>query len=971
MVRLGRVRVEVGAAIKPCGACVAAARGRLLLIAAATLFFASMAPQSRAENARFDLIGPKIDVRVTRAGVTLPIAAVPNLQPGDRLWLHPDLPATQSVHYLMILAFLRGTTNPPPDSWFVRIETWDKKVRAEGAEVIVPAEAQQAVLFLAPVTGGDFSTLRSAVQGRPGIFVRASQDLAAAGFEQARIETYIDSMRQLTPDQTADPKRLQEHSNLIAATLALKPNAECAKLAPDQQYTCLTQAGNQTLLDDGHGQSIVDALTGGMGAGLINQASTTALAGGGVYSAYVGAIVDVVHIMGSLHTAQYQYIPAIASPVQQSLNLRLNTPPSFHNPKSVIVIGLPSIQKTTPPPLRASDPKQVACLQKPGVVLPVEGAPLVFSTGFAHDLVLHLNYPAEAKTDAKAGTAETRDIPLSADAFRGGLVLAKIPKRHALSMPAASATTDAAQSSSATASSTPTPTDQQDASSVGDAVLATAELTGTVRGFWGFDAFSGPTMPLEETPGKDWKLAGDDPVIAGRNQHIVIGSSGTACIQSITLEPAPADKAKQTWKEADKPNQVDVMLDVPAHDAGAMHLAILQFGETKPATVSLVSYSPPAKLDALSFHAGDTTALLTGTSLDQVRTVELGGVTFKPSQQGTNPVAQADGKAELRLSLVPGAKFRKTAVGDSMTAKISLSDGRTLPLAVTIAAPRPSVALISKADVPPQSTPTSTFDIRLASQDDLPVSDTLMFSLKSARPFPRAGKIEVASEDDSLHATFSLSDPNPSLILESPETLLANLQPLKAFGPSAFGPIRARAVAPDGSTGDWLPLVTLVRLPTLTRLSCPVITAAAVVPATHSRAAKLAGATAATAAAAVPVAAVADQPAAVAPAPDAATGAVPVSVAASPSTQSAPTGEASTTAATSAPQAATCTLFGNSLYFIDSIATDEAFTNPTRVPEGFVGSSIDVQPPTGAAYYLRLRDDPATIDTVTLPAGPL
>src|ERR1019366_3203465 len=224
-----------------------------------------------------------------------------------------------------------GTTNPPPDNWFTRIEPWDKKVRQEGVEVTVPEEARQAVLFLAPVTGGDFSTLRSAVQGRPGIFVRASQDLAAAGFEQARIEKYIASMRQLSPTEAADPKLLQEHSNLIAATLALKPNGDCVKLAPDQQYTCLTQSGNQTLLDDGHGQSIIDALTGGASAGLISTASATQLAGAGVYSAYVGTVVDLVHIMGSLHTARYQYIPAIAFPEQQSLNLRLNTPPSFHN----------------------------------------------------------------------------------------------------------------------------------------------------------------------------------------------------------------------------------------------------------------------------------------------------------------------------------------------------------------------------------------------------------------------------------------------------------------------------------------------------------------------------------------------------------------------------------------------------------------------------------------------------------------
>src|SRR5579875_4137614 len=118
-----------------------------------------------AVDARFDLIGPRINIRVTRNGVTLPIAEVPNLQPGDRIWLHPDLPPTQSVKYLLICAFLRGTTNPPPENWFIRINTWDKKVREEGVFITVPDEAQQAVLFLAPETGGDFSTLRSAVQG--------------------------------------------------------------------------------------------------------------------------------------------------------------------------------------------------------------------------------------------------------------------------------------------------------------------------------------------------------------------------------------------------------------------------------------------------------------------------------------------------------------------------------------------------------------------------------------------------------------------------------------------------------------------------------------------------------------------------------------------------------------------------------------------------------------------------------------
>jgi hypothetical protein len=403
-------------------------------------------------------------------------------------------------------------------------------------------------------------------------------------------------------------------------------------------------------------------------------------------------------------------------------------------------------------------------------------------------------------------------------------------------------------------------------------------------------------------------------VIAGKSQHILIGSTGTACVESIALEPAVANQDKLPWKTADKPNEIDATLDVPAHDVASLHLAIRQYGEAKPAVVGLVSYSPPAKLAGLSFHAGDTTAVLMGTGLEQVRKVELGGVTFKPVELGSDTLTGS--KAELNLAMETDAKSSRLVAGTSIAGHVALNDGRVLPLSVTVEAARPNMSLISKADVLPADATATGFNIRIPTENDMPTNDRLVFSLKSVRPFPRGGKLEVGSADDSLHATLSLADTNSSLILESPDTLMATLEPLKEFGPSAFGPVRTRAVAPDGTPGDWLPLVTLVRLPEFTRLSCPV--------------------------------AASSDTASAAPA----------------------TGATDATAATP-PPAATCKLSGTGLYFIDSIATDEAFTSPTHVPEGFVGLSITVPPPTGAVYYLRLRDDPATVDTVSLPAGPL
>jgi hypothetical protein len=760
-----------------------------------------------ADPARFDLAGPKVDVHVTRNGRTLPIAQVPNLLPGDKIWLHPDLPPTQSVHYLLVAAFLRGTTNPPPDNWFTEIQTWNKNVRKEGVTITVPAEAQQVILFLAPETGGDFSTLRSAVRGRPGVFVRASQDLTEAGFEQARIETYLANIRLVPPD---DPKALAEHSDFLARTLNLKPNTDCFKKPVDAQANCLTQAGSQSLLDDGHGKTVAEAISNGSSTDFINQATYTSMAGAGLYSAYVGAVVDLVRIMSGLHTAKYQYIPAIAFPNGEALNLRLNTPPSFHDPKSVIVIGLPAIQAAVPPPLRPADPKVVTCLLKPSIVLPVEGAPLVFSTAFAHDLVLHLD-------TAGKGT----EVPLIPDAFQGGLVLAHPPARRPL--PLESVSTSASNETKEEAKSDEAKPATTAAAEKTPNKIAPAEATtvsGTVTGFWGFDPFSGPTLRLQDTPGKDWKLVSTDPLIAGTDQHVLLSATGTACLETVKLDPGPnsafGGAKEQTFKPApDKPNTVDVALSLPPHDPGTLHLAVQQYSVPKPDTVSLTDYSEPAKLDSLTYHAGDTTAQLAGSRLDQVQKLVLNNHTFTPAPANSD-FPSASSQTTLRLTLPDNAPTPELHPSEHLTAQVSLKDGRTLTLPVTVSPSRPAVTLLSKSINQFQSEATP---IHLAAQDDLPADQQLTFSLKSSQPFPRNAAIEIANADESLRTSLSVA--SGSLILQNHNTLLATLDPLKAFGTSAFGPLRLRPVMPDGTAGDWLPLVTLVRLPTLKDLHCP------------------------------------------------------------------------------------------------------------------------------------------------------
>jgi len=866
-------------------------RKSILASLAALLFCSSVA---FADPARFDLAGPKIEVRVTRDGVTLPIAEVPNLKPGDKLWLHPDFPPTQSVKYLLVAAFLRGTTNPPPDSWFTRIETWNRGVQSEGVFITVPDEAQQVILFLAPETGGDFGTLRSAVKGRPGIFVRASQDLNEAGFEQARIEKYLNSMRTVDP---GDPKALSAHSTLLARTLALKPNDACFKQPVDAQYNCLTQTGNQILLDDGHGQTVAAALSNGPSSDFINQASNTGLAGGGLYSAYVGAIVDLVRLTSTLHTAQYQYIPAIGFPDKESLNLRLNAPPSFHNPKSVIVIGLPAIQAATPPPLRAADPKQVACLLRPDLVLGLEGAPLVFSTAFAHELVLHVN-----------SAQHIADIPLTPDAFRGGLVLAPKQQREVLPLAQPEPTSsdddgivtkpvDAPDTKDQTSKPVAKPLDPTEAKK-----LSPTGLTGTVSGMWGFDHFTGPTLPLQNVPGKGWRLVTTDPLIVGQDNHLTLASSGTACIQAIISDSVPGAETKLEWKQADKPEEIAVNLPLKSLSTDTVQLAIKQYGDPSLDTVTAKTYSEPARLESLNLHAGDTTAVLTGTSLDQVKELELKGLVFTPSTS-QDAAAKSEEKDQLTLALDLKASDAKSSAsklspGEKFTATATLKDGRTLTLPVVVNTPRPVVSLLSKGIASSGPDQPKSSPIHL-SPDDLPLNEKLTFFLKSPENYPRGQQIEIASTDDSLHTKLSIAD--GSLVLQNKHIVLATLEPLKVFGTSAFGPLHLRAVSPDGTTGDWIPLATLVRLPTLTDLHCPA----------HTK----------------------QQP---------------------------------------------CTLEGSDLYLVDSFSTDQAFTAPVEVPEGFVGNSVTIPHPAEATphqsdttFYVRLRDDPTTTDQVTMPVVPI
>jgi hypothetical protein len=525
------------------------------------------------------------------------------------------------------------------------------------------------------------------------------------------------------------------------------------------------QGQESLILNDGHSTSIVETLTSGPGSDLAMEASYTPQLSYGYYSPYIASVLDIARILDSFHIAQYQYIPALGSQQGDRLSLTLNAAPSFHNPKSVLVAALPAVEQPQLPPLHAVDPREIYCARRTTLVLPVEGAPLVFSTDYAHDVSLRLT----------AADGKTVELPAAADALRGGYIVD---------------------------TSGLTPAD------LGDSVQA------SLRGRWGFDSYDGPSFRLMNAHAAAWDLAARDAgnLIVGRQDTVHFRADGVSCVDRIMLKDPAGKELKAEWKTI-SPNEVEVKLPLQQAQPGAMALMVTQFGLSQPQRIPIHAFSEAGRLDGFSIHAGDTQGVLKGSRLDEVAGLSIGNLIFVPGELSTQ-----HGTDELPMVAQDTQAVAAMKPEHSIGARVTLKDGRVFPLVASIDAPRPRVLLISKTVQPSPSIENS--NIQLADSGELPQDATLIFSLRSQAPsaFSHDESIEVATSDGSSTSTLSLS--NGSMMLENSQVAVATFNPAKAFGSSAFGPLQYRVNA-KGVTGDWQPLATLVRLPVLKELNCP------------------------------------------------------------------------------------------------------------------------------------------------------
>ena len=541
-------------------------------LAAAAMMLPAVA---QGESQQFDLPGPALRMSVTRGGITLPIAKVPSIAEGDRIRIGAELPESQGVRYLLVAAFLRGATNPPPKRWFFKAESWDRKKGSLDLEV--PKGAEQLVLFVVPETGGGFDAVVDTVRRQPGAFVRASIELNQASRDRARLELFLDGIQDAERNRPAEiPARTEQ----LTRSLSIKVRDECLQQPIEQRAACMGQSENTLLLTDGTRTSLAETLVGAP-TDLALQIAATPEGGYGYYSPYIGVVRDVARLFGAFQTTRFTYIPAVSQLKDERAALLLNTAPSFASPKSVMVVGLPPVRPVDPPLLRAAG-DQTLCAPAGDLVLPVTGAPLAYATDYAHAMALRL----------KGANGATVDLPARADALRGGYVVAA----HLLA--------------------------QQK-----------GPVEAQLHGNWGFAPLEGPSFRLQPPKG-GWRIAGEGAgVVVGRDNALTLEGGAAACVSRVSLRDASGGVQDVAWKAAGD-GSIAATLPLAKTKPGKMTLLVEQQGVAQPESIAIAALAEASRIDRLRFHAGDAEATLYGARLEKVTRLTIGDAVFEPAELG-------------------------------------------------------------------------------------------------------------------------------------------------------------------------------------------------------------------------------------------------------------------------------------------------------------------------------------------------
>jgi hypothetical protein len=721
---------------------------------------ATAAWRVEAAPSQFDLVGPRLDVAVTHNGETLPLAWVPNLAEGDRVSIRLDLPPAGSERFRLVAVFLRGAIERPPRDWFHDTLSSKRGKAGDGGNggdlsLVVPKGAQQLALFILPEKGGGADAVVSAVRKQPGAFVRAVQDLNQATLDRARLDTFLDVLLQA---EREDPESVSATSQVLTRSLSIKLKAECLQQPADLQAACLTGDRETLLFADTHSSALADTLTGAP-TDLAFQLSATPQAGYGFYSSYIGVVRDIFRLFGAFQSTQLQFVPALARMGDSRITLLLNTPLSFVKPASVMVVGLPAIEAAKPPPLRRGEGGAMLCATS-GAVLPVEGAPLVYATRYARDVMVRV-----ARADGS-----TLDLPVHADARRGGYVLDRTLPGAGFAGP----------------------------------------VTGQLHGNWGFTPFDGPRFTLSRPQANLWTAPANTTLVVGRTNTLALAGEGAGCVGKVEMRRGDGVSQTLSWKPD---GQRGIVVDVPLDKAapGPVTLTVTGAAGAAPAVLTLPALQEIGRLDALTLAAGDDAALLTGSRLDQVREVRLGDLVLRPGA-----LTRTDRADQLTLVAADPAALQAIAAGSRIVADVGFAGDRHKTIAVTVGAARPTPVLLQRHAQPaprPGVLPMTLKPDGAVAQD---ARLTFAFRLDPAMPLTGREVVEVATVDGQAIGRLTAGK---GYDLQDATTGIVGFVPAEALGGLAHGAIRFRIVR-DGVATRWTPLGSIVRLPELRAIAC-------------------------------------------------------------------------------------------------------------------------------------------------------
>ncbi len=116
---------------------------------------------------------------------------------------------------------------------------------------------------------------------------------------------------------------------------------------------------------------------------------------------------------------------------------------------------------------------------------------------------------------------------------------------------------------------------------LGSAVLGDS-VHASLKGYWGFEPYEGPTFRLINVHAKSWELAAGDEaaLIVGRQDTIHLQADSVSCVDGIMLKDPGGKELKVDWKTT-RPDEVEIKLPLQDATPGAMTLLVTQYGNNQ------------------------------------------------------------------------------------------------------------------------------------------------------------------------------------------------------------------------------------------------------------------------------------------------------------------------------------------------------------------------------------------------------